>query len=401
MRVSTTTPQPTVRRPVAAAAPAAAPAAARPVARAAGTAPAPAAVGKGLTVNVNGHVGPDGGLGATGTVTLDRGFMERLVRHVTRKKAFGERDIKFDAASGTYGGTVQVKVKGFTLNLAGKVLPVADGNLPGFQFKDLGLKVGGMTLRFPGLKQLAAKLIANEITAGGIQASPGKDGIIRLDPTTLLRDAEVLPATLHLDTNRTRFDVKMAPNGDVRVNLTSDVPARTGAASTGSDLAVSIDEQAVLKALKPVLGNDYQLSKVTIGQNSIQLDGLVEAKPISDVVNAFKGILAAIVAAKGGRVGHVGGEKVMINLKIDAQLQGTQVVLTPSIGAAAGELEKTLTKAGLKPVREGKSLRFDIAPLVAHLGVEGLQAVPGKLQGRAKMDINELIKAPILRGDKW
>lgn len=398
MRIQSAPPA-NVRRPSAPSTPAPA-APARPVAPARLAEAAPP-MPQGVTVDVNGQVAADGGLAATGTVCLDHTFMERIVRHVTRKQAFGHRDVRFDPATGTYKGTVELKVKGFSLTLVGEAVPVVDGNLPGFKFAQLGVKIGPFTLRGGFVRQLAAKLIAKEITAGGIIATPAKDGVIRLDPTTLLYDAEVLPQGFHFDTKRTRFDVKMATNGDVRIKLASDQPAPPPDRSPRSNLALSLDQEALLRLLRPVLAPAYELRGVKVTPGAVVLDGQVEAKPLSDVVNVARGLLAAIITGNGGAVGQVPLEHAMVGLKLDARLQGSQVVLTPSLRMALGELEATLAKAGLKPVREGHSLRFDLAALVAPYGVEGLRAADGRLEGRAELDINTLIKAPILRGEKW
>jgi hypothetical protein len=364
--------------------------------RAAGAPPAQPA---GIEVDMSGRVDASGGLHPTGTVTLDRVFLERLIRQVTRKKkTFGDRHVVYDAASHTYAGDVQVKVKGHTLNLVGKVVPVVDQNQPGFKFESLGLKLGPFTLRGGLLTKLATKLIAQAITDDGIGATPGPNGVIRLNTTDLLHDIEVLPSSMHVDAN-TRFSAKMDAKGGVEVKLESDTPAATGPRTPLSDLSVAIDADALRHMLTPVLAPDYQLSTVSVGPGSISLDGQVEAKPISDVINVAKGLLAAIIGANGGHVGDVRTEKAMIGLKLDAKLQGTQVVLTPSLSAALGDLESTLKKAGLNPVREGRSLRFDLKPLVAEYGVEGIEAVNGQLKGRAKLDINSLLKAPILRGE--
>ena len=399
MRVTTTTPPRATR-------PAAAPAApVRPDAapRVAAPAAALAAVPPGITVDVDARVNADGALGGTGSVTLDRTFMERLVRHVTRKEAFGHRDVRYDAAAKAYKGSVEVKVKGIKLQIIGEAVPVADGGLPAFKFQQLGVKVGPFTLRGNWVKQLAAKLIAKEITKGGIEATPAPGGVIRLDPTTLLRDADVLPASLRFDTAGTKFGVKMASNGDVRIDLKSDVPAKPGATRVPgkSRLDVAVDETALRHALAPVLGQDYRLSSVKLGPDAITLGGQVEAKPLSNAVNIFKGLIAAVAAANGHAVGNGSPEQVMMNLELAAKLQGTVVTLTPSLALALPQLQETLEKAGLAPTRVGKALRFDIASLLAPYGVTGLKASEGKLTGRSDLDINALIKAPILRGEKW
>lgn len=382
--------------------PVAAAPAAPAVARAKAASPTPAPATRGIEVDVTGKVDATGGMAATGTVKLDRAFVERLLRHVTRKPhAFGDRDLKFDAAKGTYGGTLTLKIKGVPLNLAATATPVVDGNLPGFKFETLGIKLGGMTIPVPFLKGLAAKLIAKEITSSGIDSTPGERGVVRLDPTSLLHEEEVIPTTVRIDHAQTKFSVKTAANGDIQLSLASATPAAATADTAKSDLAVELDEKALAKILKPVLGNDYQLSSVAIRQGGITLDGQVEAKPLSDVVNLGKALIGLIAVANGNRNVNVSPEKAMIGLKLDLKLDGTRALLTPSLGLALGDLEKTLTKAGLNPVREGKGLRFDFGQLVAPYGVEGLEAVDGKLKGRAKLDINQLIKAPILRGEKW
>ncbi|MFN3428641.1 MAG: hypothetical protein ACK46X_01680 [Candidatus Sericytochromatia bacterium] len=404
MRITTTNPTP-VRRQAPAlpkaslAQPVAAPAA-PVVARAKAAAPAPAT--RGIEVDVTGQVDATGGMAATGTVKLDRAFVERLLRHVTRKPhAFGDRDLKFNAATNTYGGTLQLKLKGVPLNLAATATPVVDGNLPGFKFETLSLKLGGMTIPVPFLKGLAAKLIAKEITNSGIASTPGERGVVRLDPTSLLHEEAIIPTTVRINHAQTQFSVKTAANGDIELGLNSATPAVATADTAKSDLAVELDEKALARILKPVLGNDFQLSSVAIRQGTITLDGMVEAKPLSDVVNLGKTLLAIIAVANGNRNVNASPEKAMIGLKLDLKLEGTRALLTPDLGLALGELEKTLAKAGLNPVREGKGLRFDFSKLVAPYGVEGLEAADGKLKGRAKLDINQLIKAPILRGEKW
>lgn len=356
---------------------------------------------EGITVDANGQLAGDGGLAVTGTVSLDRTFMERLVRHVTRKPAFGERDVRFDAASQTYKGSVELKVKGFKLKLIGACVPLAMDNHPAFQFKDLAVKIGPITLRGAWVRNLAAKLIAKEITNGGINAYAAKPGVIKLDPTTLLYDAEVLPHSTYLDQKRTTFGVKMAPNGDVAIQLKSALPVPTANRSPKSDLAGSLDGEALLKMLAPVLGQDYQLEKVTFKPGTILLDGKVEAKPLSDAVNIGKGLLAVFLAAAGRPPTDMSAETVLVGLQLEAKVQGTQVLLTPSLALALPELEETLEKAGFTPTREGKALKFDVGPMLAPYGVRNIKVSEGKLSAESELDINALIKAPILRGEKW
>lgn len=399
MRVQTTpapSPKPTAR-PAAAPAKAAAPAVATKDALALSRPAAP----QGVTVDANGKLHGDGGLAVTGTVTLDRTFMERLVRHVTRKPAFGERDVRFDAATQSYKGSVELEVKGIGLKLVGQAVPLVHDNHPAFQFKDLAVKIGFITLRGAWVRDLASKLIAKEITNGGIEASAAKGGIVRLDPTTLLYDAEVLPRSTFLDQHRTKLGVKMAPNGDVAVQLKSDLPAPTADRSPRSDLAGSLDGEALLKMLAPVLGQDYQLREVSFKPGVIVLNGKVEAKPLSDAVNLGKGLLAVLLAAAGRPPTDVSLETVMIDLQLDAKVQGTQILLTPSLALALPELEKTLAKAGFTTTREGKSLKFDVGPMLAPYGVRNIKVSEGQLSAESELDINGLIKAPILRGEKW
>jgi hypothetical protein len=370
-----------------------------PTRAAAAPAPAPAPKVNGIEVDMNGRVDAQSGLHATGVVHMDRVFVERLIRQVTRKtKTFGDRNIVFDAKSGTYSGTVQVKVKGHVLNLVGQVVPVTDQDQPGFQFKSIGLKLGSFTLRGSLITWLATKLIAKEITDSDIGATAAPKGVIRLNPTDLLHDIEVLPGGMHMDAG-TKFAAHMTASGGIDVELKSDVAAPTGPNTPLSDLSLAVDQKAVETQLRGLLAPDYELSKVTVAPGSISLDGQVEAKPISDAVNVFKGLLAAILAGNGRPVGNVSPERAMIGLKLDAKLDGTKIALTPSLSLAVGQLQATLEKAGLKPVREGNTLKFDLGALVAPYGVQNVKAADGQLEGRAKLDINALIKAPILRGE--
>lgn len=361
--------------------------------------PAAAPSPTGIEVDVNGRVDAAAGLHATGVVHMDRVFVERLIRQVTRKtKTFGDRHVVYDAKSGTYSGTVQVKVKGHVLNLVGQVVPVTDQDQPGFQLKSIGLKLGGFTLKGSLITWLATKLIAKEITNSDIGATPGPKGIIRLNPTDLLHDIDVLPGAMHVDAG-TKFQAQMTASGGIDVFLRSDVAAPTGPNTPDSDLSLAVDQKAVETLLRGTLAPDYELAKVTIAPGTISLDGQVEVKPLSDVVNVAKGLLAALLAASGRGVSNPSRERAMIGLKLDAQLDGTKVALTPSLGAAVGQLQETLTKAGLKPVREGNTLKFDFAPMIAKYGVKSLKATGGQLEGKAQLDINSLLTAPILRGE--
>lgn len=361
--------------------------------------PAAAPSPTGIEVAMNGRVDAAAGLHATGVVHLDRVFVERLIRQVTRKqKTFGDRHIAYDAQTGTYSGTVQVKVKGHVLNLVGSVVPVTDQDQPGFQFKSIGLKLGGFTLKGALITWLATKLIAKEITHSDIRATPGPKGIIRLNPTDLLHDIDVLPAAIHMDAG-TQFQAQMTASGGIDVFLKSDVAAPSGPNTPQSDLSLAVDQKAVERLLRNTLAPAYELSTVTVAPGTLSLDGQVEVKPLSDVVNVAKGLLAALLAANGRGVGDVSHERAMIGLKLDAKLDGTKVALTPSLGAAVGQLQATLTKAGLNPVREGNTLKFDIAPKVAKYGVKSLKATNGQLEGKAQLDINALLSAPILRGE--
>lgn len=377
------------------------PVAARPAAAAAAAAAStPAPLATTIASDVQLRMDGSGALAASGTVNLSRVFVERLLHHLTRKeKTFVSRELAYDPASKTYGGTLKLKVKGIPLNLVASAEPVIDQNQPGFRFTDVGLKLGPVTLRGGWITRLATKLIAKEIS-GDIKAEAGPNGLVRLEPTSLLREIGVLPASLRLSED-TRFRLEASPSGDLAVQLQAPGTPKASGLTDRSDLVMTAGAEALARVLKPALWPDYQLSKVTLGEDAITLDGKVEAKPISDVVNVGKGLLALIAVAGGRHPGTINAdtEKVMIGLRLAVKLEGTQAVLTPSIRQAVGELEKTLKKAGIEPVREGHSLRFDLKALAARYGLEHLKVTPEGLAGTARLDIPSLLNSPILRGE--
>lgn len=361
--------------------------------------PAPAAPRRQQPVeaDVKLHTTMQGDVLATGQVTLTRGFMEVLVKHLFRKpKSFGQHNVAYDPQTGTYKGTVVVKIKGkYPITLDAQAKPTVDGNQPAFQVQKVGIKLWGKTIRLPFFNDLAAKLIAKEIYED-VGATAAKGGIVRMDPTTLLQEIDALPAGLRMSKN-IQWKTDVAANGDVRVSLDGGVAGSLPANTEHSDMTVTAESGTVQRLLAPVLGEDFKLKDVKFGTNTVALVGEVEAKPLSDVANLGKLLLAAIIAAKGGNPSGMTATKAMIPLTLNIQLNGMTATLTPSLSLAAKELEKTFQKAGIAYERVGDSLRFDLRPLVAEYGVKSIKATPEGLKADAALDIPGLMKAPILR----
>ncbi|HEY9722821.1 MAG TPA: hypothetical protein V6D47_12475 [Oscillatoriaceae cyanobacterium] len=353
-----------------------------------------------IEADVDGRLDAAGQLATSGQVTLSRVFMERLFRQITRKpEHFGPSKVLFNAKTGTYSGSVQLKVHGFPLTLEGDAVPMVDGNQPAVQLKNLRIKIGPFTLHGAFFTRLAVKELAKQISNGTLKAEAAPNGVLRIDPDSLLHEIKVLPYDLHLDSSHTQWSLAMAPSGDVHVKLATDgVAPPQGPGTPRSDMGVTLDEAAALNFLQPRLAPGFELSDVKIGAGTLTLNGRVEVKPLSDVINAGKALLAAI-AASAGRPVDPTPSRAMIPLTLTVRLEGNQAVLTPSLAKALPTLEKTLTDAGAHPVREGDSLRFDLVALGAKDGLQSIQATPGQLDVRAATDIPALIHAPILRGE--
>lgn len=366
-------------------------------ARTASSPPAPAPRRQPIEADVRLKGTMGGDVLATGQVALNRPFMELLVKYLTRKpRSFGKSDVAWDAKSGTYKGTVQVKIKGkYTVTLDAQAKPMVDGNQPAFQLQNVGIKLFGTTIRLPFFSNWAAKLIASEISKDAIEATPAPGGIVRIDPTTLLQDVGALPYGLKM-ASANRWSCDLAPNGDVVLKLDGGVAGEVPTGTDRSDMAATIEKGAMMRVLGPLLGNDFQLKDIRLGENTIALDGMVEAKPLSDLINLGKGLLAAILIGAGKNPGNVSTEKAMIPLTLDLKLDGMKATMTPSLKPALGELEKTLQKAGIAYERVGDALRFDLAPLVAKYGVKRLKATPEGLRAEAGLDIPGLFKHPML-----
>lgn len=334
---------------------------------------------------------------ATGQVTLTRGFMEVLVKHLFRKpKSFGQHNVAFDPQTGTYKGTVVVKIKGkYPITLDAQAKPMVDGNQPAFQLQKVGIQLWGKTFRLPFFNGLAAKLIAGEIK-GDVGATAAKGGIVRMDPTALMQEIDALPAGLRMSKD-IQWTTQVAANGDIQVKLDGGVAGSLPADTEHSDLTVTAESGTVQRLLAPVLGQDFQLKNVQFGTNTVALVGEVEAKPLSDVANLGKLLLGALLGREGVDVSRMNASRVMIPLTLNLQLDGMTATLTPSLSLAAKELEKTFQKANIAYERVGGSIRFDLRPLVAKYGVKSIKATPEGLEADAALDIPGLMKAPILR----
>jgi hypothetical protein len=107
-----------------------------------------------------------------------------------------------------------------------------------------------------------------------------------------------------------------------------------------------------------------------------------------------------VARAGGSRTADAMPARATIPLTLSLRFEGSQVVLTPSIRQALGDLEQKLGAIGAKPVRDGDGLRFDLATLGAAYGLKTVEAKPGKLEASAQLNLGSLLESPILRGEK-
>jgi hypothetical protein len=354
-----------------------------------------------IEADVGLRLSPESQLAGNGTVALNRQFVERLIRRVTQnRQTIKDVNFAYDAKLGAYTGTAKVKVKGLTFDVVAQAVPAVSHNEPAIQFKDFGLKLGGMTLKNPLITRLAMKQIAAEISKSRIQATAEKD-TVRLEPNSVMYKINAMPDFLRIDSVATTLTSEMAANGDVRFQMKSTAPEGRSE-TTQSDLNLAASAEDLKGTLAPLLAGSYDLKSVTFGNGTITLDGEAEAKIVSDVANAGKLIMSLIKLAGGMAPGadDFTGGRAMIPLKLTAQIQGTQATLTPSVKQALPQIEKMLAEKGAKPERVGDSLRFDLAPLSGRLGLKDVAVTPDGLKAKARIDIPGMIKSPILRGEQ-
>lgn len=303
-----------------------------------------------------------------GTVTLQRAFLDRLLRHaLAGSQDIQEARIGFDVMTGTYTLQAKASVKGISVPLSLKFAPIIDQNQIGLQFREVAIPTRFGSLEANLLTRKVTEAVAQELAANGFANSTDpRNGLIRLDANALLGEVGVLPSFASLDLEKTRLSVKVALNGNVVVGMKSDQPAPASPDTPASDIAVFADARALQQALRGALGPDYELQKLTLDNGHLKLDGRAEYKEGSGVVNGAKALFLLMALASGDSSANridTTPERLMVPLGLDVKQDGTHLVITPSLTKALDSLSESLQKAGLTPVRDGKEIRVDLNEL--------------------------------------
>lgn len=342
-----------------------------------------------------------GAADANGTVKLQSAFVLRLLKHVLRSpKRFKQVAVRFDPQTKTYVADAKVKLLGMWFPVAGRAHPAGDGGVPTIAFDELAIKWGpGGKWRFSPafLQRKVTKIVAEELEKDGfLNTVDAKNKKIKLDPNALLHQIKALPSWASLDTKDTKFDVSTDVRGDVRIGLSGGSLGPTLRDSQRSDISVSADDAALQAIAMRALAPNYEVRTVKMAPGRASFSGQVELKPITDAVNGLR-VLALILSR--GQVGRQEARPVMGTLDLEIAMDGTKLLITPSLKPAAKQLAETLNKAGIVATVEGRTIRADLGPWLTQQGLQNqqIQSLEGGIEARFEIDIDARIKNPNLR----
>ncbi|HEY9856245.1 MAG TPA: hypothetical protein V6D05_10935 [Stenomitos sp.] len=343
-------------------------------------------------------------LAADGQVTIQKAFVERLLRHALG----GSPDIKdarigFEAATGSYSVEAKIAIKGIQVPLSIKFAPMVDQNQVSFQLREVAIPTRFGTLEANLITRKVTEAIAHEMSVNGYRNSTdAKRGIVRLDVNGLLGQLGVLPSFASLDLDKTRLSASVSPTGNVVVGMASTQHAPEIPGTSASDIALFADGQGLQQALRGALGPDYEVQKITLDHGSLKLDGQAEFKEGSDFLTGAKGLLLLLaVAARSPAANQISPtpERMMVPLSLDIKQDGTQFVITPSIGKALESLTDSLKKAGFTPVPDGKGVRIDLNEVwkdnCAIFDQVGVQ--PEGAAAKLRLDLDSFFDTPWLK----
>jgi hypothetical protein len=232
------------------------------------------------------------------------------------------------------------------------------------------------------------------------QADP-KRGLVRIDANSLLHNVGALPDFADLDISKTRFGVKMDAEGDITVAMADpEKPAQAAPGTRESDIAVTADDAALKDALGRALAPGYNLQNVRVRQGGLTLHGDVDYKPLSEVATGVKALLIVLAGARGvAALGTDPNVTVRGPLDMDITLDGTKVVIKPSLKPAGQQLLDSLKQAGIPATQQADGIHADMRGYLLSKGfkVVDAKASPTGLEARLQIDIDSRIKNPALR----
>ena len=351
-------------------------------------------------------VAPGPSLVANGQIGLTRTFIERLLKHsLSKGETLSNAQVSFDPTQKAYTVRASANLKGLSIPFTVALKPEVIGQGVGFKLDNLRIPLGEsgrFGIQHDWITGKVCEELAKELSWSlGAKAHPD-DGVVTLSPNAILHHINALPDKLNLDLTKIQMETAVSASGDLTVHMRAAGMQPAVNATPGSDLSVEADAAGLEALLKSMLAPDYQVGKVTLRDGGALIDGEAEFKDGSDVLNAGK-LLVALVGIAGGepRAANLLNERsrFMIPLDLDLKVSGTRLIVTPSIGKALGELSKTFEAAGLKPVKEGASLRVELGDLLGNRGdLERLQFKSDAMQVKMKLDLDAFIRNPALNG---
>jgi hypothetical protein len=332
-----------------------------------------------------------------GTVRLDHRFVCRMVPYLLRSpRRFKHIQVHFDAATGSYAATGQIKLLGMWWPVSARAKPQGDGSMVAFKFEDLRLQFGKKGISAMFLKGMVANIVADALKESNIVTSAvPKSGVVRMDVNSLLAEIDALPAVATLDTSHTWVAVATSAKGDLTVSFDTPGMAPAINSSPRSDITLEADPKALEAILGQALAPDFELTALNLKENRIQVDGQVDYTPVTDVVNGVK--LLAVLLSNGRANPRF--EKVMGPLSLDVAMDGTRLVVNPSIKAARKQLLETLKKAQIPVQERPDGLHVDLTKALEDRGIQVKNAHVDAhgLSGSVQIDIDSRLRNSQLR----
>jgi hypothetical protein len=342
---------------------------------------------------------------ANGTVKVDHRLVDRYAARMFQgSQAFQDVHLAYDAARGLHVATGMLNWHGLSLPFTAPTQLVAEGGRVGLRFEPMHVQLFGLPLRVPNwaARRLMPK-IASAFGSAGISAQPepAKNRVM-MDPNGLLRELKMLPEGVSLDTAQTQLGLATTPQGDLRITLQAPDPVAPAKATPGSDLAIEADRGALADVLAVALGDRYELKALEPTADGFKLRGEVEYEPLSDAVNAFQGLFAAMAVASGdgAALGQVRPQESRGPLDLAVRVDGTRLRIQPKPQLALEPVAAALAKAGFQ-VRRGKdALEVDLRDLLAGkpVDVESFKLGGDGVRTRVHLDLDRMLPQDKLEG---
>jgi hypothetical protein len=341
---------------------------------------------------------------ANGQVNLNRTFVERLIRYgLSQGDAVSNAQVSFDPTRRAYSVRASATMLGMTVPFTVDLKPEVIGQGVGFKLDNLRIPLGDSGRFGIQHRWITAKVseeLAKELSWSlGAKAHPDQ-GVVTLNPNSLLHHAGALPRTLGVDLAQTQLRTEVSAEGNLTLGMHGADMAPAADSSSRSDLTVEADAAGLQALLSRMLAPDFQVGKVTLRNGGGVIGGEAEFKDGSNLINAGK-LLTALIGMSAGnaQAANLMNERtrLMFPLDLDVSLSGTELRVKPSVDKALGEIAKTFEAAGLKPVQEGDRLRVELSPLLMERGTfEAMQIRPDGLQVQMALDLDAFISSPAL-----